>query len=52
MRILNLFGRAKKDDPKETQSKAILDFYEKIFFDLHKREFDQEENIWKSMPFF
>jgi hypothetical protein len=34
-----------------TESKS-LDYLEKLFFDAYKRECDQEENIYRSLPFF
>jgi hypothetical protein len=29
-----------------------LDYLEKLFGDAYRREIDQEENVWRSLPFF
>jgi len=31
---------------------ALLDHLEKTFADAYRKEIDQEENIWRSLPFF
>jgi hypothetical protein len=30
----------------------VLDHIEKTFADAYRKEIDQEENIWRSLPFF
>ena len=32
--------------------KELLDYLEKTFADAYRKEIDQEENIWRSLPFF
>jgi hypothetical protein len=33
-------------------SDTLLDHLEKIFGDAYRKEVDQEENVWRSLPFF
>ncbi len=29
-----------------------IDYLEKLFGEAHRKEIDQEENVWRSLPFF
>lgn len=31
---------------------AELDYLEKLFGDAYRKEIDQEENVWRTLPFF
>jgi hypothetical protein len=33
-------------------SNPLSDYLEKTFADAYRKEIDQEENIWRSLPFF
>ncbi len=33
-------------------SDPLLDYLEKTFADAYRKEIDQEENVWRSLPFF